>query len=948
MGPRELEHPAPEGEGIPADPDEVLQDLFEEVEKGVAPKRSTIETRFPADEALVDALYEKALAYQSLIASLATSRSVPSLLPPGRSLGDFLIEAPLGAGGSAVVYRASQHSLGDRPVALKVLSSHGITERERARFRAEALAASHLHHPNLAEVYGFGESEGLFFYAMELLEGPTLQEVLRQLSNRPAAQHDPEVRRRIVQRTAEVASALAAVHEDGLLHRDVKPGNILLRGPAEPDIPVPSQPAVLVDFGLVRPADPRDAAATRTTTATQAYASPEQRTGGELDARTDVFSLGATLHDLLAGRHPEDRDPASAGLEPLDQLVPGVDRDLIAVVAKASDREAEWRYPDAGALLSDLEAWLAGRSVAARRPRPLERATRWVRSHPRAVLRASFGAMGILIAIFVLGFSLDRAAGIREQVKAAEVAHEHGDLAALLPHLPALRSPVAGLWMGDELSETARRLSAGDPGDPLTVVRQRLEAGGFGGGLRAAVSFAKRGGLAAEPFLHRHLLLQLGKWPGAARAPSAEMRSLAIRLAAELFLERPDHGRAEARDLLGLRHRLLKIALAEPLTDDGLHAMSALSGCGTVEDAIHLLRSLADGRPEDPDQRESQRMALAAAARILRRSLHSKLWTELADIDTRALLEVVVPRGTGELPDAASWIGLTDARAEVVEASLFVDRGRGASLEPYQRVVPRFAFPKAVRLQAAMGDPTIRETLLSGGNIEDPHQWGWCCEAFGSQEVTRLALESLAGPARARFERGLAEAADEMEGGRPALEEQAARRAGDPDEEWRRIERGPGAGQDSGVASAQWTFRSSHVELRGTARAVRFAGDASHVPNAWDEGSSHLRMGVAPGSCAEMEFQIPEGWNGKRLRLVLEHLASATTYVPWRGQVSLRIDMDGRSLDGDYSVTWKGSRESSFPMDGCFLDPGPHVIALRIASATTDYWLHEVRVERLD
>ena len=213
--------------------------------------------------------------------------------------------------------------------------------------------------------------------------------------------------------------------------------------------------------------------------------------------------------------------------------------------------------------------------------------------------------------------------------------------------------------------------------------------------------------------------------------------------------------------------------------------------------------------------------------------------------------------------------------------------------------------------------------------------------------MTWQALESLVGLARTRFERGLAEVALEIEGGRPALEKRAAHRARDSGEKWRRVELAPQAEESSGAALAQWVFCSSDMMARGTASAVRLAGDASHVSDTWDEGSSHLRLGIAPGSAAEMEFQIPEDLHVGRLRLVLYHLASVTTYVPWRGHVSLQINIDGRALNADYSVTWKGGRESSFPLDGCFLDPGPHVIALRVASATTDYWLHEVRVDRL-
>ena len=175
----------------------------------------------------------------------------PPLLRQGDRVGDFLVESFIARGGMGEVYRARQVSLDGRLVALKVIAASEVSDRDRARFEREARVAASVHHCNLVEVYGYGNEpeQGMLFYAMRLVEGPTMKQMLEE-AVRAGAAPAGDMRRAIVARFREVTSALAALHERGLIHRDVKPSNIVLEGST--DGPALEQPAVLVDFGLAR------------------------------------------------------------------------------------------------------------------------------------------------------------------------------------------------------------------------------------------------------------------------------------------------------------------------------------------------------------------------------------------------------------------------------------------------------------------------------------------------------------------------------------------------------------------------------------------------------------------------------------------------------------------------------------------------------------------------
>jgi eukaryotic-like serine/threonine-protein kinase len=311
-------------------------------------------------------------------------------------IGNYQILEEIGRGGMGVIYRARQrHSR--RIVALKrILSYHADSQETLARFRREAQAAASLDHPNILPIYEVSEcDDGLPFFSMKFAGGGSL------LDAAPALRGEP---RRAVALMAKVSRAVQYAHGQGILHRDLKPGNILLDGRGEP---------LVSDFGLAKWLD-TSSHLTRTLTifGTPGYIAPEQVNGsaGKLGPTSDVYSLGAILFDLLAGRPPFMGEHAlkviqQASEKPapkLRTLMPGLDRDLETICAKCLEREPSARYHSAGDLAEDLERWLEGRHIIARPVSPVARAWRWTRRNPVVAGMASLllvlgSATGVMI-----------------------------------------------------------------------------------------------------------------------------------------------------------------------------------------------------------------------------------------------------------------------------------------------------------------------------------------------------------------------------------------------------------------------------------------------------------------------------------------------------------------------------------------------------------------------
>ena len=291
-------------------------------------------------------------------------------------LGHYEILEEIGRGGMGVIYRArQQHSR--RIVALKRIKAYDAGSNETLeRFRRETEAVARLDHPHILPIYEVGESEdGLPFFSMKYAAGGSLRAALPTLRENP---------RGCVQVMAKVARAMAYAHEHGILHRDLQPGNILLDGNGEP---------MVSDFGLAKWLEKNSSLTMSLTTfGTPGYIAPEQaeRAASELTPAADIYSLGAVLFHLFAGRPPfvggsvlADIHQAAVTPAPkLRSLVPSLDRDLETIVGRCLEREAAARYQSAAALAEDLEHWLAGRPIRARPVLLPARGWRWARRNP--------------------------------------------------------------------------------------------------------------------------------------------------------------------------------------------------------------------------------------------------------------------------------------------------------------------------------------------------------------------------------------------------------------------------------------------------------------------------------------------------------------------------------------------------------------------------------------
>jgi len=265
--------------------------------------------------------------------------------------------AKIARGGMADVYEARDLLL-DRLVALKVLFAELSTNPTFVeRFRREAQSAAALSHPNIVSVYDWGPANGTYFIAMELVSGQTLAQLIRQVGVVPTEQ--------AISIAADVALALAFAHRHGVVHRDIKPSNVLI---TEDGI------VKVADFGIARAiTNDEDLTQTGSVLGTATYISPEQARGEDLDGRSDVYSLGVVLYEMLAGTPPFlGETPIAVAYKhvteqpvPLRRVNPRVPADLEAVVMRCLAKQRDQRYPDATALRSDLLRVLEHRPLRA-------------------------------------------------------------------------------------------------------------------------------------------------------------------------------------------------------------------------------------------------------------------------------------------------------------------------------------------------------------------------------------------------------------------------------------------------------------------------------------------------------------------------------------------------------------------------------------------------------
>ncbi|MBL9078305.1 MAG: protein kinase [Planctomycetes bacterium] len=603
-----------------------------------------------AAEALLVAHPEHAAELRThleLLKSFGILHAPAASTPLPDRLGDFRLVRQLGRGGMGVVYLAEQIAL-QRQVALKLVHPEQLFfAGSRERFRREILAVARLQHPGIVPILTAGEAEGIPFYAMELVPGASLQELLLELAGNAPAMLDGRALRTALHRAAakkhdfgrvddapvfagawvavccqlalQAATALQHAHEQGVLHRDIKPSNLLLTNAGK---------VRLIDFGLATARGEQRITCTGSAIGSLPYMAPEQVRGAidAIDVRTDVYSLGVTLYELLTLTLPygdgsgTTRERILGGAcEPPTRRNPQIHPDVDAICLLAMDVDPLRRYPSASAFADDLRAFLEHRSVRARRPSLLLRARRWTVRHPG---RAASAASAFLLCVPApLAFAL-------QQSKArAEIQVERDAADAQRKEAEHQRG----------LADTQRELAEANLGHALAAVDQML--------FRTAQ--AKLAEVPRTKNLQRNLLEDavrfyerlLASTANTTRQPfvAAQQARTAIRLAM-LKYDLGDLGAARTllRDAIATLQALqaeagaeaavalgVELTIARQQLADVLGRLDALAESEAEQRAaVDLLQALVAGHPARTDLQtrlHSARLSLGSALARLRR-----------------------------------------------------------------------------------------------------------------------------------------------------------------------------------------------------------------------------------------------------------------------------------------------------------------------------------------
>jgi serine/threonine protein kinase len=535
--------------------EELAEEFVERYRRGERPSLEEYTKRYPEQAERIRALFPALVVMEKVRPEptdgwKADVESSAAAAQPQR-LGDYRILRELGRGGMGVVYEAEQESLG-RHVALKVLPAHALLDpRYLQRFRREARAAARLHHSNIVPVHGVGEQDGLHYYVMQLVQGQGLDQVLaelkrlRQARQAPAAGPAEQESAAAVARSLlsgqfaaaapagdsgsstvtcgslpthaqgsslteagwpywysvarigiQVADALGHASSQGILHRDVKPSNLLLDTCGS---------VWVTDFGLAKvQTDGDDLTHTGDVVGTLRYMAPE-RFAGQADIRSDLYALGLTLYELLTLRSAFDETDRNRLIAQVmhetpsrpRKIDPAIPRDLETIVLKAIAREPAQRYQTPAELVEDLQRFVEDRPIKARRLGLVQLGWRWCRRNPMLAELAA-GLFAVLLAGSVVStWQAVRATRAREaeaaraegEKKAKETAEnrltqiEKGiDLLGsifhnLNPRAEEKEHRSLRVLLGERLDQATRELEGEAIGDPLTVARLQLTLG---------------------------------------------------------------------------------------------------------------------------------------------------------------------------------------------------------------------------------------------------------------------------------------------------------------------------------------------------------------------------------------------------------------------------------------------------------------------------------------
>jgi serine/threonine protein kinase/tetratricopeptide (TPR) repeat protein len=510
----------------------------------------------------------------------------------GRVIGDFEIVGEVGRGGMGTVYEARQKSL-NRFVALKVLMQ-GVSMSGNAivRFQREAQAAANLSHPNIVPIFAQGQSDDVYFYAMELIRGESVYQIVKRARGAPAGPDGsgsgstatvtttiPHATKRddsghqkigrsgvlaltthsqrkalseahfqqVARHIADVSDALSYAHEQGILHRDIKPHNLLMDR---------SGRVKVSDFGLARLMAEPGVTVTGEMVGSPLYMSPEQLSGGRIpvDGRTDIYSLGTTLYEWLTLQPPYPGDTResviaqilSSDLQPPRSLVPQIPTDLETICLKALARDPSDRYADAADMRDDLRRYLSGQTIKARRSSMGKRLGRQIRSNPMTVAVVVVS----VIALAALSTELWRS---KSELAAVNQPPETNGQRAPIVATSEDESPgdLDGFNVSRPTEDGAVDLISSDSGGSLGTDDETGLVGGDG----------ELAGMSQAELISRMLALGMETLPAAgslmsmASGPDAETRDLAGKIGAQIIstLSSPDSSGTQERLFLTVK-----------------------------------------------------------------------------------------------------------------------------------------------------------------------------------------------------------------------------------------------------------------------------------------------------------------------------------------------------------------------------------------------------------